>query len=128
MDRGPAATLLDVVDTRESPRVSWSSGMGSICDDTRLCLQGCFCTSCLFGSNYAALRDTGCWGPCCLYFWCRCMVCMFASDVRHEIRAKYNLRPEPCNDLVTHLFCSPCALCQEAREVRYQERRQAYTG
>ena len=37
---------------------------------------------------------------------------------RKNMRQKYNLKEEPANDCVVTLCCSPCALCQEAREMK----------
>lgn len=37
---------------------------------------------------------------------------------RRKLREKYNLRHAPCGDCTVHLFCSPCAVCQESRELR----------
>jgi len=38
--------------------------------------------------------------------------------VRSDLRRKYGLKHEPCGDCIVHLFCFPCALCQEARELK----------
>ena len=37
---------------------------------------------------------------------------------RKVLREKYGLKEEPCGDCPTTLCCSPCALCQEAREMK----------
>jgi Cys-rich protein (TIGR01571 family) len=34
---------------------------------------------------------------------------------------KYNLPEGPCNDCCVHFWCSPCAICQEAQELRKRE-------
>ncbi|GLI66863.1 hypothetical protein VaNZ11_010850 [Volvox africanus] len=102
-------------------KVSWNSGLGDLCGDPGTCCFGLLCLPCLFGRNYAQFRGNGCCGACCLYFWCPCLACYFASDLRRSIRDKYNLLPEPCNDFTVHCFCSPCALCQESREMRYYD-------
>ncbi|CAF4843223.1 unnamed protein product, partial [Rotaria magnacalcarata] len=37
---------------------------------------------------------------------------------RQKLREKYKLKSNPsCGDCPTTLLCSPCALCQEAREI-----------
>ncbi|KAF5832745.1 hypothetical protein DUNSADRAFT_11264 [Dunaliella salina] len=48
--------------------------------------------------------------------------CFFASPNRKEIRHKYGLDNKPCDDVGVHFFgcCTPCANCQEAREIQYQ--------
>ncbi|PNW79274.1 hypothetical protein CHLRE_09g408800v5 [Chlamydomonas reinhardtii] len=99
----------------------WKHRMcGDMCGDIGTCCYGLFCTPCLYGRNYAEFHDVGCCGACCLYCWCWCLSCCFATDLRRSIRNKYNLAPDPCNDLIVHLFCSPCGLCQESREMRYR--------
>lgn len=35
----------------------------------------------------------------------------------HRLREKYNLEEAPCSDCCVHCLASPCALCQEAREI-----------
>ena len=37
---------------------------------------------------------------------------------REKLRKKYNLKEGDCGDCPTAFFCSPCALCQEAREMK----------
>jgi Cys-rich protein (TIGR01571 family) len=51
---------------------------------------------------------TGCIGCCCLGF----------AMNRGKIRIKYNLNGATCDDICTHYCCSPCAVCQEYREVK----------
>lgn len=46
------------------------------------------------------------------------MFAVFAGNLRGEVRTKYNLPSEPCADCCVHLCCSPCAVCQEAREIK----------
>ncbi|GAB4821703.1 hypothetical protein N2152v2_008749 [Parachlorella kessleri] len=41
------------------------------------------------------------------------------------MRETFQLPQEPCNDYVLHCFCCWCALCQEAREVKYRSQLQA---
>lgn len=53
------------------------------------------------------------------YWCCICYGCRAPSlgNSRYGIRSKYNLVMAPCDDGQVHLFCHPCALCQESREV-----------
>jgi Cys-rich protein (TIGR01571 family) len=37
---------------------------------------------------------------------------------RQKLREKYKLKESPCGDCPTTFFCGPCALCQEARELK----------
>lgn len=42
-----------------------------------------------------------------------------SSKYRGRIREKYNLLEEPLSDYATHCLLGPCALCQEYRELKY---------
>jgi len=57
---------------------------------------------------------------CCLYaLTANCSLCWIPHMFeREKIRAKYNLKEDPCGDCPVTLCCSPCALCQEAREMK----------
>jgi len=59
---------------------------------------------------------------CCAFFWLHGLCCCVASCLsfpsRAAIRAKYNLKADPCGDCCTHFFCLTCALCQESRELK----------
>ncbi|KAM1129561.1 hypothetical protein TB1_038660 [Malus domestica] len=43
---------------------------------------------------------------------------IMSCTYRTKLRSKYNLIESPAPDWVTHLFCEPCALCQEYRELQ----------
>jgi Cys-rich protein (TIGR01571 family) len=57
---------------------------------------------------------------CCLYgILANCYLCWIPHLFEREhLRKKYNLKEEPCGDCPTTLCCGPCALCQEAREMK----------
>ncbi|GMH33219.1 hypothetical protein BSKO_01053 [Bryopsis sp. KO-2023] len=113
----------------------WSTGLFGCLDDAGLCVWGLFCTACLFGENVSSLTQvqsqqdlinkvpppvaSGCCCPCLLYslttVYCWCCV---GGLNRRDLREKYGLRHEPCGDCTVHMFCSPCAVCQEARELK----------
>ena len=40
------------------------------------------------------------------------------SNFRREFRTQFNIIEEPCSDGVVHAFCGPCAICQEAYELK----------
>lgn len=45
---------------------------------------------------------------------------VYSSLFRAKIRNKYGLPDAPAPDWLTHLFCEPCALCQEYRELKHR--------
>ncbi|KAF3789509.1 hypothetical protein EJ110_NYTH18148 [Nymphaea thermarum] len=45
---------------------------------------------------------------------------ILSCTYRTRLRERFNLPEDPFPDLLTHLLCEPCALCQEYRELRYR--------
>merc|ERR1711977_523298 len=105
--------------------VSFSTGICDCCTDCESCRIGYFVPSILYGQNKEKIEGVGQFMPdCCAFFWIRLICGCFASCLsyqsRENIRNAYNLKPEPCGDCCTHLFCLRCALCQEARELKFR--------
>lgn len=49
---------------------------------------------------------------------CICFLgCIGLAFNRHKIRSRYLIPGNMLKDLCVHIFCSPCAVCQEYREV-----------
>jgi hypothetical protein len=46
-----------------------------------------------------------------------CGSAWFSHPYRTKLRAKYQLPEKPCSDFHAHCLLSPCALCQEYREL-----------
>ena len=44
----------------------------------------------------------------------------YAGHFRKQIREKYSIEGDLRGDICTHLWCSPCALCQETAELKFQ--------
>ena len=90
------------------------------CNDGKICCYGCCCTPCLFGSNAKKIDGKNCFLMCCIYglasnFYLCCVPHYFE---RQKLREKYSLKEDSCGDLPATICCSPCALCQEAREMK----------
>jgi Cys-rich protein (TIGR01571 family) len=96
----------------------FQTGLCDCCLDISLCLHGTCCPCHLFGKNVEHLTGKGCCSNCCCY----CIGCGPCNHApyRRQLRLKYNLKEEPCNDCCVAFFCSCCALCQENREIMYQ--------
>lgn len=45
---------------------------------------------------------------------------IYAGKLRSKIRSKYNIEGTRFMDFMMHSFASPCALCQEANEIKWQ--------
>ena len=92
-------------------------------NDLSSCLYGFFCLPCLFGSNAEKIDGTNCIGMCCAYLvLSQCYLCGVPHYItRKKLREKYNLKEdEDCADILTVIFCSPCGICQEARELKFR--------
>ena len=46
------------------------------------------------------------------------MIGKFGGEMRTKFRQKYNIDGNANDDILTHCMCSPCAVCQEAQEIR----------
>lgn len=44
----------------------------------------------------------------------------YAGHFRKQLREKYNITGSLRGDVCTHLWCAPCALCQETAELKFQ--------
>jgi Cys-rich protein (TIGR01571 family) len=90
------------------------------CDDPIICLRAFCLPAGLFGSNAAKTDGSSCPGMCLIY----CLLMHFNlcwlphMQKRALLRKKYGLQEEPCDDCLAAAFCSPCALSQEAREIK----------
>jgi Cys-rich protein (TIGR01571 family) len=50
------------------------------------------------------------------------LCCLVHMDKREALRRRYGLQ-EDCNDCLATTCCSACAMCQEARELKYCQQR-----
>ncbi|KAG5601995.1 hypothetical protein H5410_033365 [Solanum commersonii] len=47
-----------------------------------------------------------------------CSQWIMGSKYRTQLRQRYNLVEAPYSDMISHMFCPCCSLCQEFRELR----------
>ena len=91
---------------------------GCLEDIPTLCYGFC-CTCCLFGRNAEMIDGSSCMGMCigylCLDLCLLC--CLIHKDKRQQLRRAFDLAEEPSDFLATWIL-SPCAVCQEAREMK----------
>ena len=90
-------------------------------DDWGSCCYGYWCLPCLFGSNSEKINDCNCVAMCCAYsISASFYLCWIPHMIeRQALREKYQLRANPsCGDCPTAFCCGPCAICQEAREIK----------
>eukprot|EP00301_Raphidiophrys_heterophryoidea_P003596 c11618_g1_i2.p1 GENE.c11618_g1_i2~~c11618_g1_i2.p1 ORF type:complete len:160 (-),score=14.78 c11618_g1_i2:237-716(-) len=92
---------------------------------------GTWCIPCVYG-QIMSLYNTGetggdcgdCRSCCLLTTLCALkvgyVIPLLTCQTRKQIRARYRLPEEPCNDCLLHCCCLSCALIQEWRELMYR--------
>ncbi|KAL3716253.1 hypothetical protein ACJRO7_007936 [Eucalyptus globulus] len=82
----------------------------------------CFCSWITFGQN-AEIIDKGtcaCAGAlCCLIFDLFYCSFWYTCTYQTKLRGLYLIAGDQCGDCCVHLWCEPCAFCQEHRELKY---------
>lgn len=48
------------------------------------------------------------------------VIASYTCGTRTKIREKYGVQGTSLDDFCIHCFCSPCAVCQEAQEIRHR--------
>ena len=97
----------------------WKTGLFGCFSDMGSCLMTCCCPCVQYGQNYEAMNGEGCFAQGAIFAvlaYCG-LSCCIHKDFRAGLRNKYNL-DEGCGDCLTTCFCAPCAICQEAREIK----------
>ena len=86
-------------------------------DDCQSCMLGCCCPGILFGQNAEKISGSNCFLMCCAYSILQeCALCWIPHCMkRGDLRERFGLPEDQCDDFLSTFFCSPCALCQEAR-------------
>eukprot|EP00117_Sycon_ciliatum_P021612 scpid63746/ scgid18886/ PLAC8-like protein 1 len=92
---------------------NWSTGLFDCFNDITVCLLGCFCPVCLLFQTASQLGENGCCVACCIPWPYGQMM------LRVKIRSENNIQGSICDDYCTVGCCQACAMCQEAREVKY---------
>ncbi|KAK9105939.1 hypothetical protein Scep_022783 [Stephania cephalantha] len=108
-------------------KVPWSTGLCDCNEDTGNCFLTCFCPCISFG-RIAEIADEGSFscGACCALYvlvhllTSRLGAVLLSCVYRRKLKKQYNLEGNDCTDFCLHLWCSPCATCQEYRELQHQ--------
>lgn len=103
------------------------------CAEPGLCCAAMFCAPCVLGEVRSRRDGINDWANSSCLMYCGLSVLAAATNIpfqacygcnnRQKTRRKYGLIEQPCEDCCCHLFCVPCALVQEMREVNAQNLR-----
>ena len=99
-------------------------------EDIPSCLMA-YCLPCVqYGQNYEALHKQDCLTQGLLFlvlmmFACPCIIHM---GFRKQVRTKFNIPGDDCNDCLLTWCCQCCALAQDAREIEWRQMEAARRG
>ena len=96
----------------------WKQGLFGCAEDSEVCMDGLFCTSCLTFMNAKNLDK-----PACLYtsFWYCLFPCVPVVLLRQEARQKYGIEGSIAEDVLASICCLDCVTCQTAAEIKHQQ-------
>jgi len=116
---------------------AWSNGLCDCCGDAGTCVVSCFCPCIVYSKvkqRYEHLERNGSPDPehgggvCsadCMLFCCLNGVLgigfVLQMFQRGNTRTRYNIKGGALGDCCTALFCMPCDLTQESREIELEE-------
>eukprot|EP00762_Andalucia_godoyi_P006481 ANDGO_02915.mRNA.1 Cell number regulator 10 len=118
-----------VVASTVAPLSDYSSGLCSCLEDFELCCAGWCCNGCVTMMNKTALEQRpmegldwclGCllWAATGWIFTCPIHVFVVCKQ-REQMRQQFNF-PQ-ANDCLPSCCCLPCAICQNAREIKHRK-------
>ncbi|KAL5515770.1 hypothetical protein EMCRGX_G000987, partial [Ephydatia muelleri] len=94
----------------------WSNGLCGCFNDFGICIITYFLPCYTFGKNAEAVGESCC--LCCLCYGCSPFDLAAKVAVRARIRHQKGIAGTIAGDIVYHVFCTTCAICQEAQELK----------
>ena len=108
---------------QQGPVPMWSTGLFECFDDIPTLVITAFAPCVTFG-QVAEMVDKG-QNDCMLYAGAHGVLmyftglgCLLSAYYRIKMSNMYNLPNDPIINILVHLICEPCALCQEYRELQ----------
>ena len=114
---------------------AWEAGLfqNQLCgclDDFPTCMMSWCCPCIQYGQNYEEINREGCFIQGLLFCLLRGvgLHCLIHMGLRKEIRSKFNIIGDDCNDCLLTWCCSCCTLAQDAREIEWRKQEGARRG
>ena len=103
----------------------WSTGVCGCMGDSGVCCDVLCCPFCQIARQAAAIE-----GRTSDANWCCCILVLLGTGAcgsivpwcvtcnqRGKIRGKYGIAGGSCGDCIVTLFCTPCTMCQQHKEL-----------
>ncbi|PPQ81569.1 hypothetical protein CVT25_013412 [Psilocybe cyanescens] len=116
----------------------WSTDLCLFCDhNLGTCCKALWCPCIIYGRNKARIEylyaeekvhptKGGTCSDDCVVHACLTTFCLFGWAIqipnRASVRRRYNIEGDWLGDCAAAMFCSPCELSQESREIDLEER------
>ncbi len=98
----------------------FSTNIFECCKDCDITLVTCCCPCYQMAQNKANVDGRNCNMIDFLCIDC-CPNCAVEYFTRVQIRSKYGIQHDPCNDCICFLCCPLCVICQDGREIKFRE-------
>ncbi|KAI7749943.1 hypothetical protein M8C21_029361 [Ambrosia artemisiifolia] len=120
---GPSSQYVVGVPPQQAMAPTWSTGLFECFDDIPTFIITTFAPCVTFG-QIAEMVDRG-QNSCGLYAFLYVVIlyftgcgCLLSAYYRIKMSHLYKLPDDPIINILVHLICEPCALCQEHRELQ----------
>ena len=91
----------------------WTQHLCNCCGDCSICCFSTWCGPCQTYSTAMGLGQSGI--LCCLGWWI--LPCLPTLMLRQQARERFDIQGSTCGDCCSSCLCTPCVMCQTAREV-----------
>lgn len=100
---------------------NWANGIFDCGNDCGICCVACWCPCITYGQNVQKFdRNQGWEVPCLMYFglnWIAAAGFVLSCLKRGEIRNRFGIPGDACQDCCCHFWCTACVLTQEQLEL-----------
>lgn len=100
---------------------SWNTKLCDCGKDMGSWCLALWCPCIQWGMNQNKFRGNNTCGCCCAYCVLGPLSFILGGVRRDDMRDKYDIEGDACGDVCAHLFCTSCAIAQEARELTHRE-------